>query len=62
MSRNPLHRKRRIWCIWMPLLVVAVFGYFASFNYTVTLNGGGLVCMLGAFAGLVAIVKEGSTL
>lgn len=62
MSRHPMHRKRRIWCIWMPILVVAGFGYFASFNYTLTLNGGGLACMLVAFAGLAAIVKEGSTL
>lgn len=62
MSRNPIHRKRRICWLYVPILVVAGFGYFASFNYTLTLNGGGLVCMLGAFAGLVAIVKEGSTL
>lgn len=58
MSRAPIHRKRRIWCIWMPLIVVAGIGYFASYNHTLTLNGGGLICMIVAFGGLVAITKE----
>lgn len=62
MSKTPRHRRRRIFWLYVPILVVAGFGYFASFNYTLTLNGGGLLCMLVAFAGLVAIVKEGSTL
>lgn len=62
MSRNPIHRKRRICWLYVPIIVVAGFGYFASFNYTLTLNGGGLLCMLVAFAGMTAIVKEGSTL
>lgn len=62
MSKTPKHRRRRIFWLHVPIIVVAGFGYFASFNYTLTLNGGGLLCMLVAFAGLVAIVKEGSTL
>lgn len=62
MSRHPLHRKRRIWAIWMPLCAVATVVYFYSFTHTLALNGLGLLAMLVAFAGMVAIVKEGSTL
>lgn len=62
MSRHPMHRKRRIFWLWFPIIVAAGIGYFASFTHTLTLNGGGLLCMLVAFAGMTAIVKEGSTL
>lgn len=60
MSRAPIHRRRRIAWIYSPVIVVAGIGYFASYNHTLTLNGGGLICMLVAFAAMVAIVKEGT--
>ena len=62
MSRAPIHSKRRIAWIYTPIIVVAGIGYFASYNHTLTLNGGGLICMIVAFAAMVAIVKEGTTL
>lgn len=62
MSRRPIHRKRRIWGIYMPICAVATVAYFASFTHTLTLNGLGLLAMLVAFAGMTAIVKEGSEL
>ena len=58
MSRLPIHRKRRIAWIYTPIIIVAGIGYFASYNHTLTLNGGGLICMIVAFAGLVAITRE----
>ncbi|TSI11304.1 hypothetical protein [Brevibacterium aurantiacum] len=62
MSHNPVHRKRRIWWLYVPIIVVATITYFLSFNHTLTLNGLGLLAMIVAFGGLAAIVKEGSTL
>lgn len=62
MSRAPIHRKRRIWLLWAPIIVVAGIGYFASFSHTLTLNGGGLVCMLVGFGAMVAMVREGTAL
>lgn len=62
MSYLPRYRKRRIWALWMPLCIIATIVYFASFTQTLTLNGLGLLAMLVAFAGMTAIVKEGSTL
>lgn len=62
MSRLPIHRKRRIWSLYMPICAVATIVYFASFTRTLTINGLGMLAMIVAFAGMVAIVKEGSTL
>lgn len=62
MSRAPIHRKRRIWCIWTPIVVVAMVVYFGSYFITPTLNGLGLVAMLVGFGAMVAITKEGTTL
>lgn len=62
MSRTPIHRARRCYLLWLPIIMVAAIVYFASFTQTLTLNGLGLIAMLVAFAGMTAIVKEGSTL
>ena len=62
MSRAPIHRKRRIWCIWTPIIVLAMAVYFGSHFITPTLNGLGLVAMLVGFGAMVAITKEGTTL
>lgn len=62
MSRTPIHRRRRIAWIYSPVIVLASIGYFASFSHSLTMNGGGLICLIVAFAGMVAIVREGSAL
>lgn len=61
MSRAPIHRKRRIWCLWAPIIVLAMVAYFGSYFLTTTLNGLGLVAMLVGFSAMVAITKEAST-
>lgn len=58
MSRAPIHRKRRIYCVWAPIIVVAMAVYFGSYFLTPTLNGLGFVAMLVGFGGMVAITKE----
>ena len=58
MSRAPIHRKRRIWCIWTPIIVVAMVVYFGSYFITPTINGLGLLAMLVGFGGMVAVTKE----
>lgn len=60
MSRLPVHRKRRIWCLYAPALIASMGAYFYSYTQTITLNGLGLLTMLTAFAALVAIVREGT--
>ncbi|WP_181275977.1 hypothetical protein [Brevibacterium oceani] len=62
MSRAPIHRKRRIWFIWTPIVVLAMVAYFGSYFITPTLNGLGLLAMLVGFGAMVAITKEGTTL
>lgn len=58
MSRAPIHRQRRIWFIWAPIVVVAMVVYFGSYFLTTTLNGLGLLAMMVGFGGLIAITKE----
>lgn len=58
MSRAPIHRKRRIWLLWAPIIVVAMVVYFGSYFITPTLNGLGLLAMVVGFGAMVAITKE----
>lgn len=58
MSRLPVHRRRRIAWLYIPILVASMAAYFYSYTQTITLNGLGLLTMFTAFAALVAITKE----
>ncbi|MCT1446169.1 hypothetical protein M3G43_02680 [Brevibacterium casei] len=58
MSRHPIHRKRRAWCLWVPAATLGAAAYVWSLSFTLTANGLSLLGLAILAAGTVAAFNE----
>lgn len=58
MSRHPIHRKRRAWCLWVPTAALGAGLYVWSLGFTLTANGASVLGLAIVAAGTVAAFNE----
>lgn len=58
MSRHPIHRKRRAWCLWVPTAAFGAGLYVWSLGLTLTANGASVLGLAILSAGAVAALYE----
>lgn len=60
MSRNPLHRKRRCYFLWLPIAIIGCAIYIYSLGLTLTANGLTVTGLAIIAAGAAPAVREAS--
>lgn len=58
MSRNPLHRKRRCYFLWLPIAIIGCAIYIYSLGLTLTANTLSLIGLAVMSTGAIAALNE----